>query len=66
MEWISVSDRLPKEIMGRYVACLENGMVLEMNYSTFSNRWWNIYIGDEPKENKVAYWMPLPEPPKSV
>ncbi len=65
MEWISVKDKLPSEIMGRYIACFQNDLVIEMNFSSLSNSWWNATIGDEPEQNKVVYWMELPSPPKT-
>lgn len=64
MEWFKAADILPTGVLGRYIVCLKNKMVLEMNYSSILERWWRDDIGDEPKTNKVVYWMELPKPPK--
>lgn len=62
-EWISTKDRLPKPYERVIVARVydvngplrvEAGMLTE-------GGWWKVF-GTNVK--KIAYWMPLPEPPK--
>lgn len=60
-EWISVSERLPKECDGHVLVSKEDGQVTTGLHSEFSNVW---YIGDMCGVGgcKVIAWMPLPEP----
>lgn len=59
-QWISVEDELPKE-EGKYIVCTERG-------SVYCTRFYKgggcegIFKTDI--NTHIAYWMPLPEPPK--
>lgn len=64
-QWISVEDRLPEVYRNEYgelipfLVCVKGG-----NYpfrALYNGKLW----GDGWAEIKVAYWMPLPEPPET-
>lgn len=63
-EWISVSERLPKECDGHVLVSKEDGQVTTGLHSEFSNVW---YIGDMCGVGgcKVIAWMPSPKPYKT-
>ena len=59
-KWISVEERLPEE-NGKYIVCTAKGSV----YCTkFSIDVCEIFHTD--MYTHIAYWMPLPEPPKET
>ena len=62
-EWISTKDRLPKPYQGVIVARVsEIGKPLRVEAGMLTtDGWWKVYGANV---KKVAYWMPLPEPPK--
>lgn len=60
-QWISVKDRLPENVRD-VVVCDECGNVFSAYYTT--DRWQYAFT-IKPCIPKVAYWMPLPEPPES-
>ncbi len=63
MKWVSVKKKMPRE--GDCVLCY-NGMVgtgfYQEEYCPHekSVKGWNL---DFPDDDKVTYWMPLPQPP---
>lgn len=59
-EWISVDDRLPENSTDVLVAYSRTEDVSIGYYSKAG--YWTDYVYDF--EEKVAYWMPLPEAPK--
>ena len=60
MEWIRPQDQMPKE--GEVVlVCNEIGLKSVASYDTYYNEW-NCDCSWWPRE--VAYWMPIPQPPK--
>ncbi len=67
MEWISVKDRLPEQLISCLVF-IENQNFIAHGTLERDFTWTACYTGDEIKEwdnNKgVTHWMPLPEPPK--
>lgn len=66
MEWISVEDRLPEQMVNSFLVALSNGMVTELNYNGFDKKWFHLYEDiDFQTVNPVTHWMPLPEPPKT-
>ena len=55
-KWIPVSERWP-DTKGTYLVCTEKfGIVLA--------HWYGDRFGGGYATRTVAYWMPLPEPPK--
>lgn len=60
--WISTKDRLPKPFQGVIIAReYEVGKPMRVEAGMLTTGgWWKVY-GTNVK--KVAYWMPLPEPP---
>lgn len=64
MEWISVKDRLPEDIINVliYNPELEGGVDVAF-YDINENEWCGLssyrLIG-------ITHWMPLPEPPKPI
>lgn len=61
--WISVKDRLPEE-HGEYLTlCKTPNGDFTVKLSTLFPYEGNLYWSDYAME-RVAYWQPLPEPPK--
>ena len=61
-EWISTAERLPKFGVPVLVAREKEKGQLTVEQGTLGvNGWWHVY-GTNVK--KVAYWMPMPQPPK--
>ena len=74
MEWISVSDNLPKndECVDVYFNDFQDlsGRIENVFYSE-SEKWWMWDVQSDRVNEKiflsgscVTHWMPLPEPPK--
>ena len=64
MEWISVKDRLPKEIMKPYLVYIEGFSDPD---EAIEISWYDgeLQIPQYPElEKGITHWMPLPEPPK--
>lgn len=62
MEWISTAERLPE--IGQPVIIAreyEKGSLRVEAAKYQENGWWKVYGTNV---RKVAYWMPLPEPPE--
>lgn len=59
-EWISVKDKLPKE-PGYYLVCWFrcSGPVIDIVYWRGKTTWAR---GNQ----RITYWMPLPNPPEKV
>lgn len=57
-EWISVKDRLPKELRE---VMFYDGEEMWIGYR-LGGLWCEDYFTF--KESKITHWMPLPEPPK--
>ena len=55
-EWISVDERLPKQLETVLVCC-EGIVSIDFIYSR--GRWYEYYV-----HGMVTHWMPLPEAPK--
>ena len=65
--WKSIAKHgTPNEIVGTYLACLENGCVMEYRFSKVNSipTWWHLSYGTENPNNKVTHWMELPKAPK--
>ena len=58
MKWISVEDRLPKNVSN--ILGYGNGMIYWMFYNSNGN--W--CLENEHVEN-ITHWMPLPKPPEA-
>ena len=58
-QWIPVTERLPNPTFARewYLVALESGCVTTLGFERETMQW---HITGSP----VAYWMPIPEPPK--
>lgn len=56
--WISVDDRLPKEI-GYYLVIIGNDMLYSIDIAEYSKNRWH-------KHDRVIYWQDLPDYPKSI
>ena len=63
-EWIPVSEMLPKECKGVLVYCPENKNIF-LAYLEIGK--WYIFSPrcDEPIDEPIVAWMPLPEPYKA-
>jgi hypothetical protein len=61
-EWISVKDRLPKNICPVLVAL--EGISTAFNGWYHDGKWWTAGADTRPFIQKVTHWMPLPQPPK--
>ena len=67
-EWISVTEKLPKEEPNTYWICTHNGYQCECRWTNVNPFWnykttdWHWNIADIPQYTKVVAWMPLPEP----
>ena len=62
-EWISVKDRLPEN--GDVVLCyMKFGGQRLLLWDGVSSWWLGYGHGDDWKKTDVAYWMPMPNPPK--
>ena len=64
MNWISVKDKLPDDD-GDVIACDGKNVFI----ANCEGGYWVVYLPAEdncrePYVVKVAYWMPLPEPPE--
>lgn len=63
-EWISVEDRLPEE-NGRYLVCVNISHLAFENLTAIAimayGKSHGFYLYND--NEKVTYWMPLPEPP---
>ena len=61
-EWISVKDRLPKNIANRVLVVCErsNGVF----YAHYEKPFWINLETDKPFISTVTHWMSLPQPPK--
>lgn len=70
MEWIPVSEKLPKEENKRYWICTDCGDQCVCRWTNVNPVWtdiitdWHWHIADFPQDSKVVAWMPLPEPYK--
>lgn len=68
MNWISVKERLPEEIMDVLVV-KHNGLITVMSWhAPFDSgkrifQWWGFgrWVN---QHSQITHWMPLPEPPK--
>lgn len=58
-KWIPVTERLPNPTFARewYLVALESGCVTTLGFERETMQW---HITGSP----VAYWMPIPKPPK--
>lgn len=66
MEWISVEDRLPKQVENYFdsknvLVCSEYGEVF-ISWFKFDFNGWDLTLN---YQVNVTHWMPLPEPPKT-
>lgn len=64
--WIPVTERLPEK-NGPYLCCWkvsadEKKHIARIMVWRADTGWMNVW--DEPMNNYVTHWMPLPEPPK--
>ena len=64
--WVSVKDRLPELINGKYA---ESVLVTDGEFRHIAYHYGKWFFCDsgqmkEPMFYKVTHWMPLPEPPK--
>ena len=72
--WISVNDRLPKNMANKVLVCCKNGYVGFGHYEKFRGNevWYNLendrpftdWNLDDCETYEVTHWMPLPEPPE--
>lgn len=60
--WISVKDKLP-ETRDYYLASTADVDMWVCEFIPSVKQWWTV-PGDELHISDIAYWMPLPEPPK--
>ena len=59
-KWISVEERLPEE-NGKYIVCTAKGSVYCTKFSIGVRGSFHTDM-----YTHIAYWMPLPEPPKEA
>lgn len=65
MDWISVEDKLP--VCLSRVLCFikyKNKYIIAEGYIDLEGEWNSIV--NISYDSYVAYWMPLPEPPKDI
>ena len=72
-KWISVEDRLPKDIANKVIVRCKNGYIGLGHYEDFQGDkdWYNLESGkpfwewdlDGCVSYEVTHWMPLPQPP---
>ena len=68
-DWISMTERPPKEELAFYQCYTDAGLVIQCLWT--NNRTglgplgeWGWRFMDVPSHQKITHWMPLPEPPK--
>lgn len=65
MEWIKVSDRLPKELetvlLCTSLCYVTQGYLTGLKTKDKLHIWHETYIGNQ--YHNVTHWMPLPKPP---
>ena len=74
-EWISVDERLPEDVYGKYrkqitvLVCTESGKVSTtsrqriVKFDKDKLEWVELDIFEWSKMKRVTHWMPLPKPP---
>jgi len=66
-EWISVDDRLPEKGQECIVYGGETGVMVDTFEDRHADNGWFIELQSwcgRNEEHKVAFWMPLPDPPE--
>jgi hypothetical protein len=69
MEWISVDDQLPGQVIRVLVAKWDGRKNVKMHFVFIASRYGSDWMHDEddsvmnPKYGRVTHWMPLPEVP---
>ena len=67
-EWIKVRDRLPQQLLGKFLLFTDGTEVFFGRYfygnSHKDECLWKAEIGWVDKDSDITHWMPLPEPPK--
>lgn len=75
-EWISVDERLPEDMYGKFrkriivLVCTESGKVSTasrqraFHFDKTKLEWQELDTFEWNYRKKVTHWMPLPEPPK--
>lgn len=63
MEWISVTDRLPKKTMWCIVFGSLRFQVAEYHENEF---WWPCFGYSNSNMHGITHWMPLPKPPHHI
>lgn len=75
-EWISVNERLPEDMYGKFrkriivLVCTESGKVSTasrqraFHFDKTKLEWQELDTFEWNYRKRVTHWMPLPEPPK--
>lgn len=74
MEWISVDEKLPEVLAGKFRVKRSNGKDIDafyyadkMAWTAFYGQklsyWWDAK-GNHERLDDVTHWMPLPDPPR--
>lgn len=62
-EWISVTERLPRE-SGKYIVCTNGKNPYQCKFYTYPENKGGHW-GQKDNGKNITHWMPFPEPPKT-